>query len=100
MPVLDADRLSAHTRENRQRDEVAAAVRPDFDSERFEGLVLFIAHSRRHDPRFGRTKLAKSLFYSDFDAYRDQGQPLTGASYIRMPFGPFPRELDSTERAL
>lgn len=71
-----------------------------FDRERFEGLVLFIAHRRADDPRFGRTKLAKALFYSDFDVYRDEGAPLTGATYIRMPFGPFPRELEATERAL
>lgn len=71
-----------------------------FNRERFEGLVLFIAHHRRDDPRFGRTKLAKALFYSDFDAYRDQGAPITGAHYIRMPFGPFPQELDEAENAL
>jgi hypothetical protein len=73
---------------------------PSFDTERFEGLVLFIAHSRKDDPAFGRTKLAKVLFYSDFDAFRDQGTPLTGAHYIRMPFGPFPAELEATERSL
>lgn len=71
-----------------------------FDSERFQALVLFIAHRRQDDPQFGRTKLAKALFYSDFDAYRDQGEPLTGATYVRMPFGPFPQELEATEKAL
>ena len=71
-----------------------------FDRQRFEGLVLLIAHRRADDPRFGRTKVAKVLFYSDFDAYRDQGDSLTGASYIRMPFGPYPSELAETERAL
>ena len=72
----------------------------DFNRERFEALVLFIAHHRREDPRFGRTKLAKALFYSDFDAYREQGEALTGAHYIRMPFGPFPQQLEEAERAL
>jgi hypothetical protein len=71
-----------------------------FDPQKFEALVVWIAHRRRNDERFGRTKLAKALFYSDFDAYREQSQPLTGATYIRMPFGPFPRELDETETAL
>lgn len=72
----------------------------EFNQERFEGLVLFIAHRRKDDERFGRTKLAKALFYSDFDVYRDSGRSLTGATYIRMPFGPFPAELEDTERAL
>jgi Protein of unknown function (DUF4065) len=75
-------------------------VDPRFNRNRFEALVLYIAHLRKDDERFGRTKLAKALFYSDFAAYRDQGEPLTGATYIRMPFGPFPKQLDATEEAL
>lgn len=71
-----------------------------FNQEKFEALVLFIAHRKKDDPRFGRTKVAKTLFYSDFDAFRDQNGPLTGATYIRMPFGPFPQELEATETAL
>jgi len=71
-----------------------------FDQKRFESLILYIAHRRRDDVRFGRTKLAKVLFYSDFSVYQDQGEPLTGATYIRMPFGPFPKRLDESEDAL
>ncbi len=71
-----------------------------FQRERFEALVLFIAQRRKDDARFGRTKLAKALFYSDFEAFRDQDKSLTGATYIRMPFGPFPQELKETEEAL
>lgn len=72
----------------------------EFDLQRFEGLILYIAHRRRDDVRFGRTKLAKVLFYSDFSVYQDQGESLTGATYIRMPFGPFPEALDEAERDL
>lgn len=71
-----------------------------FDRNRFEALVLYIAHRRREDGRFGRTKMAKVLFYADFSVYQDQGEPLTGATYIRMPFGPFPKALEETEKAL
>lgn len=72
----------------------------EFDRNRFEALVLYIAHRRRDDGRFGRTKMAKVLFYSDFSIYQDQGESLTGATYIRMPFGPFPEALEETEEAL
>lgn len=72
----------------------------EFHRDRFEALVLHIAHRRREDERFGRTKMAKVLFYSDFSVYQDQGEPLTGATYIRMPFGPFPKALEETEEAL
>ncbi len=71
-----------------------------FDQNRFENLILYIAHRRRDDVRFGRTKMAKVLFYSDFSIYEDQGEPLTGATYIRMPFGPFPKALDQAEAEL
>lgn len=72
----------------------------EFNRQRFEGLILYIAHRRRDDVRFGRTKLAKVLFFSDFSVYQDQGEPLTGATYIRMPFGPFPKGFDESEDAL
>ena len=72
----------------------------EFDSRRFEALVLHIAHRTKDVPDFGRTKLAKVLFYSDFDAFRAGGESITGATYVRMPFGPFPRELDDAEHAL
>lgn len=72
----------------------------EFDRTRFEALVLYIADRRRDDERFGRTKMAKVLFYSDFSVYQDQGESLTGATYIRMPFGPFPEALEETEKAL
>lgn len=71
-----------------------------FDRERFRALVLYIAQRRRNDESFGRTKLAKALFYSDFEHYKACGSPITGATYIRMPFGPFPKELGDAEREL
>jgi hypothetical protein len=73
---------------------------PAFDPKRFEDLVLYIAHQTAKDEEFGRTKLAKVLFFSDFAVYRDQGQSLSGATYKRMPFGPFPRELENAEASL
>jgi len=71
-----------------------------FDQTRFEALVLWIAHETKDDKNFGRTKLAKVLFYSDFDAYRETGSPLTGATYERWQYGPFPKELVEVERGL
>jgi hypothetical protein len=73
---------------------------PDFDRDRMEALVLYIASATKDDKNFGRTKLAKVLFYSDFGAFRDDGKPLTGATYERWQFGPFPRELPRIEREL
>ena len=68
-----------------------------FDEARFDELVLYIAQKTRDDPRFGRTKLAKVLFYADFDAYAKGVRRYSGATYIRMPFGPFPEQLEQAE---
>jgi hypothetical protein len=84
----------------REKCRTERQIMAPFDLERFQALILYIAHRRRDDVRFGRTKMAKVLFYSDFSIYEDQGEPLTGATYIRMPFGPFPKALDKAEEAL
>lgn len=72
----------------------------DFDKERFRALVLYIAQRRRDDENFGRTKLAKALFYSEFEHYKACEIPIAGATYIRMPFGPFPQQLSDAEKEL
>ena len=71
-----------------------------YDARRFEELVLYIAHATEHDPNFGRTKMAKVLFYCDFEAYAEEGRALTGASYKAFDFGPFPPELPAVEKRL
>jgi Protein of unknown function (DUF4065) len=72
----------------------------EFNQERFEALVLYIAWKTRDDPEFGRTKLAKVLFYSDLAVFAETGKPLTGAAYIHRAFGPFPSALDSLEEKI
>lgn len=37
--------------------------------------------------------MAKTLFYSDFDAYRLFGAPITGAQYEKWDHGPYPPRL-------
>jgi Antitoxin SocA-like, Panacea domain len=71
-----------------------------YDRKRFEELVLYIAKQTHDDPNFGRTKLAKVLFYCDFDAYAEEGRALTGATYRAFEFGPFPSQLPAIERRL
>lgn len=72
----------------------------EYDPERFEDLVLFIAWTMRDDPDFGRTKLAKTLFYVDFDAYAGEGESITGSTYEHWDHGPFPPQLHRIERDL
>ena len=72
----------------------------DFQPEKFQELVLYIAEQSQDDPRFGAVKLMKLLFYSDFGAYRLFGEPITGATYQHYPQGPVPKEWKDTKRIL
>lgn len=71
-----------------------------YDSEKFRQLALYIGDRCWDDPSFGKTKLAKILFFSDFVAYGTLGKPITGATYSKFPYGPFPRSLNKEVSAL
>ncbi len=70
-----------------------AADKFAFNSAKFKELICYIAKQSEDDPAFGSIKLNKILFYADFAAYRDLGQPITGACYQKLREGPAPREL-------
>jgi hypothetical protein len=65
----------------------------EFDRDKFAELILYIALRSDNDKRFGAIKLNKILFYSDFNAYKELGAPITGASYQHLGEGPAPREM-------
>ncbi len=65
----------------------------DFDAEKFKELIVYIAERCQDDPTFGAVKLNKILYYSDFDAYRLLGLPISGATYRKLSEGPAPKEL-------
>lgn len=59
-------------------------------------LALYIATRCKDDPQFGKTKLVKLLAFADFRAYERLGKSLTDAHYVKLEFGPGPRELPAT----
>jgi uncharacterized phage-associated protein len=63
-------------------------------------LILYISSRSECDPKFGSIKLNKLLFYSDFVAMREFGQPITNQPYIKMKFGPVPLNMVAHLRAL
>ncbi len=63
--------------------------------ERLRELILYIAEKLKDDPNFGRTKLAKVIYFSDFRSYTMHGRPVSGSRYIRLPHGPVPNEYNS-----
>jgi hypothetical protein len=71
-----------------------------YSKEKFRELVLYIAEKSSDDAAFGATKLNKILFWSDFLAYANLGEPITGATYQRLDRGPAPRQLLPVQREL
>ena len=61
-----------------------------FNEGKFRELVLYVASRCESLPRYGKTKLYKILFYSDFEAYRRTGRSITGARYLAWERGPVP----------
>ena len=72
----------------------------EFDSMKFADLILYIAHRCRNEERFGAVKLSKILYYCDFEGFKQLLKPITGATYLKKPKGPFPAELKKTRNSL
>lgn len=53
----------------------------EFDSKKFNELIVYIATRLGPEAALGRVKLAKLLMQSDFGAYELRGAPITGATY-------------------
>ena len=60
---------------------------------KYRELVLYICQKCATDKKFGATKLNKILYFSDFLAYAELGEPITGFEYQRLKNGPAPRRL-------
>ena len=73
---------------------------PDFDSEKFRDLMLYVADQSRDDRWFGAVKLNKILYYCDFQAFAWFHESITGATYARLREGPAPRQLMRERQAL
>lgn len=56
-------------------------------------LILYISARNAINPKFGKVKLNKILFYSDLMAYFDEGKSITNEDYIKLPFGPVPKNM-------
>ena len=63
-----------------------------FQAQKMKELVLYIAQAQKDDETFGRVKLAKLLYFCDFEAYGNLGASITGADYQKLPWGPGARQ--------
>ena len=67
------------------------------NKKKLQQLALYVATRCENDPRFSRVKLNKVIFYSDFTHYMKTGRSITGFSYIKMPYGPCPKDFHKLE---
>jgi hypothetical protein len=65
----------------------------DTNDEKLRQLILYVSQKCADQKNFGSTKLNKILYFSDFLAYANTGEPITGAEYQRLDWGPAPRKM-------
>jgi hypothetical protein len=60
---------------------------------RLREMILYVSKKSAEMPRFGKTKLNKILWKSDFWAFAERGTPVTGRPYQKLKAGPAPIEM-------
>jgi Protein of unknown function (DUF4065) len=63
------------------------------EEDKLAELILYISQKCATDPKFGAIKLNKLLYLSDFLAFANWGEPITGVEYQHLKLGPAPRRL-------
>lgn len=70
-------------------------------TEKFKALVHFIVHEcREHPHRLGAIRLNKALWYTDVMAFKMNGVPVTGETYVKRERGPVPAHILASLREL
>jgi uncharacterized phage-associated protein len=72
----------------------------DFNADKFNELIVFIAKRLGPETALGRVKMAKLLMQCDFGAFLRNSRPITGATYEKWEQGHLPRQLLLAQRDL
>lgn len=70
--------------------------RTPFDGEKLAELILYVVNAVEDPSKLGAVKLHKILYFSDLLYFVQTGGSITGASYIRMPRGPWCEKGEAT----
>lgn len=71
-----------------------------YNENKLKQLVLYVSSRSEDDDRFGKVKLNKLLFYSDFICYLETGKSITGAEYVKLEFGPCPKDFHKLQETM
>ncbi len=63
------------------------------NNKKYENAILYLCKGLDGQVR-GKKKLAKLLYFADFDLYEKRQIPLTGDIYKALPMGPVPSSLE------
>jgi len=64
------------------------------NKKKYEQVILYLCNKLGGEIH-GKKKLAKLLYFSDFDFFEKNQRPITGDVYKALPMGPFPMGLDN-----
>lgn len=67
--------------------------------EKYHEAILYLCKKLGGEIR-GRKKLAKLLYFVDFDYYEKNGTSITGDTYYALPMGPFPTMLEKITHSM
>ncbi|MDO8584447.1 MAG: Panacea domain-containing protein [bacterium] len=69
------------------------------NKEKYQEAILYLCHKLGREIK-GKKKLAKLLYFADFDFYEKSGQSITGDVYRALPMGPYPLALEKMTQAM
>ena len=69
------------------------------NKKKYQNAVLYLCRKLGGEVR-GKKKLAKLLYFADFDFYEKYQKSITGDIYSALPMGPFPSSLDEITTAM
>ena len=64
------------------------------DKKKQQEMILFIAQNMIKRPNFGKTILAKMMYFSETNAFLNMGKPIAGTIFIKEKFGPLPKNFN------
>jgi uncharacterized phage-associated protein len=72
---------------------VVSAINSNQSEEKLQQVIVyFLEHI--NNVHLGRTKLMKLLYFVDFDHQEAHGHSVTGATYRKLPHGPYPDKIE------
>ncbi len=71
-----------------------------FNESKFKSAILFLLSLDNNKTIEGKKKLAKLLYFADFNYFEVYEEPITGAKYRALPMGPVPDELEKALKDL